>query len=142
MAVSTAGTNGHAVAVEVDGVRYPSARSAAAAVGIGYSAVTARCHDPRHPNYRWLGATPGRRELRPEDRRIARALVEPARWPCDGGRRRAEVLDLNEGPPKVVRRIGWLRCMCCARFTFSDDVVRVRMCEECGGLGSAPAKDA
>ena len=53
-----------------------------------------------------------------------------------------EVLDLNEGPPKVVRRIGWLRCMCCARFTFSDDVVRVRMCEECGGLGSAPAKDA
>ena len=141
MAASTAGTNGHAVAVEVDGVRYPSARSAAVAVGIGYSAVTARCHDPRHPNYRWLGVPPGRRELRPEDRRIARALVEPARWPCDGGRRRAEVLDLNEGPPKVVRRIGWLRCMCCARLTFSDDVVRVRLCEECGGLGSAPAKD-
>ena len=76
------------------------------------SAVTARCHDPRHPNYRWLGATPGRRELRPEDRRIARALVEPARWPCDGGTRRADVLDLNESPTKVVRRIGWLRCMC------------------------------
>lgn len=141
MAASTAGTNGHAVAVEVDGVRYPSARSAAVAVGIGYSAVTARCHDPRHPSYRWLGATPGRRELRPEDRRIARPLVEPTRWPCDGGARRADVLDLNEGPPKVVRRTGWLRCMCCARFTFSDDVVRVRLCEECGGLGSAPARD-
>ena len=138
MAASTAGTNGHAVAVEVDGVRYPSARSAAAAVGIGYSAVTARCHDPRHPNYRWLGATPGRRELRPEDRRIARALVEPARWPCDGGARRAEVLDLNEGPPKVVRRIGWLRCMCCGRSHFSEDVARARMCLDCGGAGGMP----
>lgn len=141
-AASTAGTNGHAVAVEVDGVRYPSARSAAQALGIGYSAVTARAHDPRHPNYRWLGATPGRRELTPEDRRIARPLAEPARWPCDGGARRAPVLDLNEGPPKVVRRVGWVRCMCCSRFTFSEDVVRVRMCEECGGLGGPPAKDA
>ncbi|WP_241900817.1 hypothetical protein [Stenotrophomonas maltophilia] len=52
------------------------------------------------------------------------------------------MLDLNEGPPKVVRRIGWLRCICCARFTFSDDVVRVRLCEEYGDLGNAPAKDA
>ncbi|MNK11587.1 hypothetical protein D3C87_296290 [compost metagenome] len=142
MAALTAATNGHAVAVEVDGVRYPSARSAAVVVGVGYSAVTARCHDPRHPNYRWLGATPDRRELRPEDRRIARALVEPAAVAGPARRRRAEVLDLNEGPPKVVRRADWLRCMCCARFTFSDDVVRVRLCEECGGLGSAPAKDA
>lgn len=142
MAASTAGTNGHAVAVEVEGVLYPSARSAAQALGVSYGMVTSRAHDPRHPSYRWLGATPGRRELRPEDRRIARALVEPSRWPCDRCQRRADVLDLNEGPPKVVRRIGWLRCMCCARFTFSDDVVRVRLCEECGGLGSAPAKDA
>lgn len=142
MAASTGAANGQAVAVEVCGVRYPSARSAAQALGVGYSMITARAHDPRYPNYRWLGATPGRQELTPEDRRIARPLVEPARWPCDGGTRRAEVLDLNEGPPKVVRRTGWLRCMCCARFTFSDDVVRVRMCEECGGLGSAPAKDA
>ena len=141
MAASTEGTNGHAVAVEVDGVRYPSARSAAQALGLSPNGVSGRCHSDGWPGYRWLGATPGRRELRPEDRRIARALVEPARWPCDGGRRRAEVLDLNEGPPKVLRRIGWLRCMCCARFTFSDDVVRVRLCEECGGSGSAPAKD-
>ena len=141
MAASTGATNGHAVAVEVEGVRYPSAKQAAQALGLSPNGVSVRCHSDRWPDYRWLGATPGRRELRPEDRRIARALVEPARWPCDGGTRRAEVLDLNEGPPKVVRRIGWLRCMCCARFTFSDDVVRVRMCEECGGLGSAPAKD-
>nr|WP_262921092.1 hypothetical protein [Stenotrophomonas maltophilia] len=138
MAASTGATNGHAVAVEVDGVRYPSVRQAAQALGVGYSTVTARCHDPGQPDYRWLGATPGRRELSPEDRRIARALVEPVRRPCDGGRRRADVLDLNEVPPKVVRR----SCMCCARFTFSDDVVRVRMCEECGSLGSVPTKDA
>ena len=140
MPASTAGTSGLSVAVEVDGVRYPSARSAAQALGIGYSAVTARCHDHRFPAYRWLDTTPGpRRELTPEDRAIARPLVEPERWPNDGGARRASVMDLNFDPPRIVRRVGWLRCMCCSRFTFSDDVVRVRLCEECGGLGGPPA---
>ena len=139
MAVSTAGTNGHAVAVEVDGVRYPSARSAAAAVGIGYSAVTARCHDPRHPNYRWLGATPGKRAVHdPENCLLAKALIEPTPWPLDGGARRANVLDPNFDPPRVIRRMGWVRCMRCQRFHFSGDVVAVRLCSVCGGAGGWP----
>lgn len=142
MAASTAGTSGHAVAVEVGGVRYPSARQAAQALGIGYSAVTARCHDPRFPTYHWTGATPGpRRELAPEDRCIARPLIEPGQWPNDGGARRAPVLDPNFDPPRVVRRVGWLRCMCCARPHFSEDVARARMCLDCGGAGGPPAKD-
>ncbi|MDV6873280.1 hypothetical protein FA568_00590 [Pseudomonas aeruginosa] len=138
MAASTGGTNGHAVAVEVDGVRYPSARAAARALGVGYSMVTARAHDPRHPNYRWLGATPARRELRPEDRRIAKAFIEPERWPNDGGARRAPVMDPNFDPPKVVRQVGWVKCMCCSRFHFSDDVTRARLCTRCSGLGGWP----
>lgn len=44
MAASTGGTNGHAVAVEVDGVRYPSARSAAQALGVSSNTVVRRCH--------------------------------------------------------------------------------------------------
>lgn len=60
MAASTAGTNGHAVAVEVEGVRYPSARSAAQALGLSPNGVSVRCHSDRWPDYRWLGATPGR----------------------------------------------------------------------------------
>ncbi|HEY4583109.1 MAG TPA: hypothetical protein VIG88_09625 [Lysobacter sp.] len=138
MAASTAGTNGHAVAVEVGGVRYPSARSAAQALGLSPNGVSGRCHSDRWPDYRWLGATPGRRELTPEDRRIARPLTEPERWPNDGGARRAPVMDPNYDPPRVVRRVGWLRCMCCGRSHFSEDVARARMCQECGGAGGLP----
>ena len=138
MAASTAGTNGHAVAVEVDGVRYPSARSAAQALGLSPNGVSGRCHSDGWPRYRWLGATPVRRELRPEDRRIGREIVEPERWPDDGGARRAPVMDPNYDPPRVVRRVGWLRCMCCGRSHFSEDVARARMCLDCGGAGGLP----
>lgn len=139
MAASTAGTNGHAVAVEVGGVRYPSARSAARAVGLSTTAVTGRCHSREWPDYRWLGATPGRRAVHdPATVRIAKALIEPERWPNDGGARRAPVMDPNFDPPRVVRRVGWLRCMCCCRFHFSEDVARARMCWECGGAGGWP----
>jgi hypothetical protein len=108
MAASTGATNGKPVAVEVGGVRYPSARSAAQALGIGYSAVTARCHDPRHPSYRWLGATPGGRQVHdPSTVRMGRDVAEPSRWAFDGCVRRAPVVDTNFDPPRLVRRVGW-----------------------------------
>lgn len=139
MAASTEGTNGHAVAVEVGGVRYPSARSAAQALGVSSNTVVRRCHSPGVADYRWLGATPGRRAVHdPAEVRIARELVEPARWPNDGGARRAPVMDPNYDPPRVVRRVGWLRCMCCGRSHFSEDVARARMCLDCGGAGGMP----
>ena len=139
MAVSTAGSSGQAVAIEVEGVRYPSARQAAEALGLPTSTVQRRTHNPNYPNYRWLGATPGRRAVHdPAEVRIARELVEPARWPNDGGARRAPVMDPNYDPPRVVRRVGWLRCMCCWRSHFSEDVARARMCLDCGGAGGLP----
>ena len=138
MAASTAAPSGHAVAIEVAGVRYPSARQAAQALGMSVSSVQQRAHSPNFPTFRWLGATPGPRELTPEDRLIARPLTEPERWPNDGGARRAPVMDPNYDPPRLVRRVGWLHCMCCGRSHFSEDVARARMCQECGGAGGTP----
>ena len=50
----------------------------------------------------------------------------------------ANVIDLNVQPPRVVRTVGWLRCMCCGRFHFSEDVSRARLCLNCGGAGGLP----
>jgi len=58
-------------------------------------------------------------------------LVEPARWPPDGGVRREPVLDYNADPRG---RVGWVRCMRCRRPAWSGDVVRCRICVGCGGL--------
>ncbi len=139
MAASTAAPNGYAVAVEVAGVRYPSARQAAQALGMSVSSVQQRAHSPNFPTFRWLGATPGPRRVRtPEDCDVAKPLVEPTRWAFDGGARRANVIDLNVQPPRVVRTVGWLRCMCCGRFHFSEDVSRARLCLNCGGAGGLP----
>lgn len=143
MAASTAANrsiNGHAVAVEVDGVRYPSARRAAQALGLSTTAVNNRCHSDKWPGYVWLGATPGARAVHdPADVKIARPLIEPERWPFSGDlSRRADVLDPNVSPPRVVRRVGYTRCMCCGRPHFSPDVLRARLCVECGGAGGWP----
>ena len=87
----------------------------------------------------WPVATPGSRAVHdPAEVRIARELVEPARWPNDGVARRAPVMDPNYDPPRVVRWVGWLRCMCCGRSHFSEDVARARMCLDCGGAGGMP----
>lgn len=40
--------------------------------------------------------------------------------------------------PRLVRRVGYLRCMRCQRPTFSEDVVGIRICFKCGGEGSVP----
>ena len=140
MALSTAGSNGLAVAVEVDGRTYASARQAAEALGLPTSTVQRRTHNPNFPNYRWLGATPGPRKVRtPEDCEVARPLIEPTRWPFSGDlTRRASVMDPNEEPPRVVRWVGYVRCMACGRPHFSEDVVRARLCSTCGGAGGWP----
>lgn len=70
-----------------------------------------------------------------EERQIAKPLIEPKQWPFDGGVRRAQVLNPNFNPPRVIRKIGWLRCMACRRYHFSQDVARVRICGLCGGNG-------
>jgi hypothetical protein len=61
-------------------------------------------------------------------------FVEPLPWPDDGGRRRETVLDVDHNPPRVVRVVGWQRCIKCSRRFFSDDVRAVRMCKDCSSL--------
>jgi hypothetical protein len=74
-----------------------------------------------------------------EERMVGRAIQEPRAWPFDGDlTRRGEVVDLNFDPPRIVRRMGWLSCLRCTRPTFSEDVVCIRLCWACGGLGSVP----
>lgn len=139
-AASTAG-NGYAVGVEVDGVRYPSARQADAAIGLPVNTTRHRAHSKLYPTYRWLGATPGPRPVRrPKDCTLAKPLIEPERWSFNGDlTHRAFVMDPNVEPSKLVRRIGWLNCMRCSRPHFSEDVLRIRLCCACGGLGGTPA---
>ena len=47
-------------------------------------------------------------------------------------------MDPNEEPPRVVRWVGYVRCMSCGRPHFSEDVVRARLCSVCGGAGGWP----
>lgn len=56
----------------------------------------------------------------------------PQLWDFDNCARREPVLDADHIPPRVVRRVGWNRCLRCRRPFFSDDVVRLRLCD---GLG-------
>ncbi len=131
--------NGHAVAVRIGGEVYPSARQAAQALGLSPNGVTSRCHSDKWPDYEWLGATPGKRQVHdPAIVRMGKELVEPDRWEFDGCARRAPVVDTNFDPPRLVRRVGWVMCMCCSRPHFSPDVARARMCVECGGAGGWP----
>lgn len=53
---------------------------------------------------------------------------EAVPWADDGGLRREPVVDVDHTPPRVVRRIGWMRCLRCRRSFFSEDVVRQRLC--------------
>lgn len=131
--------NGYAVGVEVEGVRYPSARSADDALGFAYGTVRHRAHSAHYPTYRWLGETLGPRQVKTfEERMVGRPLTEPDHWPYDGGARRVPVMDPNFDPPRLVRRVGWLRCMRCGRPHFSEDVTRIRLCCACGGSGGLP----
>jgi hypothetical protein len=51
-------------------------------------------------------------------------FVEPERWDFDGCVRREPVMDADY-PPRVVRKVGWQRCMKCRRPFFSEDVLRL-----------------
>jgi hypothetical protein len=121
--------------VDVAGVVYASISQAARAHGISQHGMEWRIDSDSFPDHKRLPAI-----RRPAgDHLVGRALIEPERWPFDGDlSRRAPVLDPNINPPRVVRRVGWLRCMRCSRPTFSEDVVGIRICFECGGSGSVP----
>jgi len=56
-------------------------------------------------------------------------FVEPAQWPDDGGLRREAVLDMDHNPPRVVRHVGWQRCITCRSPFFSEDVLALRLCD-------------
>jgi len=51
-------------------------------------------------------------------------IIEPDPWPFDGCKRRAAVTD-EDSPGRVVRKVGWHRCMKCRRPFFSEDVLRL-----------------
>jgi hypothetical protein len=59
-------------------------------------------------------------------------IMEPDPWDYDGCQRREPVFDVDY-PPRVVRKVGWHRCLKCRRPFFSEDVIRQRLCS--GGQG-------
>lgn len=59
-------------------------------------------------------------------------FIEPARWDYDGCKRREPVKDADY-PYRVVRKIGWQRCLKCRRPFFSEDVLRLRLCSGADG---------
>lgn len=63
-------------------------------------------------------------------------FVEPERWPDDGGVRRETVLDMDHHPPRVVRSVGWSRCLTCGSPFFSEDVIALRLCDGPDGCRS------
>lgn len=65
-------------------------------------------------------------------RGFGKDLIEPKRWPyVPGDTRREPVLDPNHSPPRVIRKVGYRRCMSCRKFYFSEDCVKLRMCPVC-----------
>ncbi len=65
--------------------------------------------------------------------RFDTGFAEPEPWGFDGCRRREAVLDHDHNPPRVVRSVGWRRCMCCTRAFWSQDVIALRICDRCKG---------
>jgi hypothetical protein len=45
--------------------------------------------------------------------------------------RREAVLDMDHNPPRVVRHVGWQRCITCRSPFFSEDTIRQRLCVKC-----------
>lgn len=68
-------------------------------------------------------------------------LIEPKRWPNDGGRRREPVVDPNFEPARIVCHVGWRPCMRCGRHFFSEDVGRVRLDDQCRNILNRPTSD-
>lgn len=69
---------------------------------------------------------------------IGKDITEPKQWPlAEDDRRREPVLDHNFRPPRVVRLVGYRKCMCCRNSFWSGDVARVRICDYCKSFKSA-----
>jgi hypothetical protein len=67
-------------------------------------------------------------------------FLEPEPWDYDGGKRREPVIDADQNPPRVVRRVGWRSCMACASPFFSEDVIALRLCDGPVGCRSKPLR--
>ena len=59
---------------------------------------------------------------------MSKGFSEPDRWAFDQCKRREPVLDHDHNPPRVVRRVGWQRCLRCRQPFWSEDVVGLRLC--------------
>lgn len=70
--------------------------------------------------------------LRMRGQAAAIGIMEPDPWPFDGCKRREPVMD-EDYPPRVVRKVGWHRCLKCSRPFFSEDVIRLRLCSGAQG---------
>lgn len=62
---------------------------------------------------------------------LAKPIREPTAWLNDGGARREPVYDHNDNPPRVIRLVGWRKCVACAKLFFSRDVCGIRICDVC-----------
>ena len=65
--------------------------------------------------------------LRMRGQAAAIGIIEPEAWDYDGCVRREAVTD-EDNPGRVVRKVGWHRCLKCRRPFFSEDVLRLRLC--------------
>lgn len=68
-------------------------------------------------------------------------FAEPRPWEFDGCVRREPVLDTDHTPPRVVRRVGWHRCLRCRQPFWSEDVARLRLCTGRSGTGCRVGED-
>lgn len=64
---------------------------------------------------------------------MSHGFTETAPWEFDGCQRREEVLDHDHHPPRVVRCVGWQRCMRCGKPFWSEGVIWLRLCS--GAVG-------
>lgn len=108
---------GWLAAWRAQGEQPPAQRVAAPRQGYngdqGTVSPTAEAQRPQPPKANWQG------------------FVEPDRWPYDGGIRREPVLDTDCHPQRVVRHVGWKHCMTCSKPYFSEDLIRLRLCDGC-----------
>jgi hypothetical protein len=97
-------------------------------------------HEQRGQPQPKSAAVPVKRERQrpaPPPRTVS-GIIEPQRWPYDGGVRRESVLDTDFHPPRVVRNVGWRACLKCKRPFFSDDVLGLRLCDGPYGCRGEP----
>lgn len=63
-------------------------------------------------------------------RGICDPIDEPKPWPWNGDEtRRVPVVDPNDN--RVIRYVGYRRCISCTKHFWSEDVIRLRMCVRC-----------